>query len=104
MSAADGKSRYSIGRASRRHLVNVIGWSASASLFTFPKHTHNKLAPHRSVMYITDNRPSTSSRSGLGGRLKWPLEQARILAVEDEPRHQKVRRCRPCVKSTRWIS
>jgi len=55
-------------------------------------------------MYITDNIPPTSSRSGLGGRLKWPLEQARILAVEDEPRHQKVRRYRPCVKSTRWIS
>ena len=27
--------------ASRRHRVNVISWSESASLFTFPKHTRN---------------------------------------------------------------
>jgi hypothetical protein len=40
--------------------VNVISWSGRASLFTFPKHTHKKLAPTKSVMYITDNIPSTS--------------------------------------------
>ena len=34
--------RYSIGRASRRHLVNAIGWSMIASPFVFPKHTHKK--------------------------------------------------------------
>ena len=33
-----------------------------------------------------------------------PLQQDRIPAVEDEPRHQKVRRSRPCAKSTHWIS
>jgi len=37
--AAGGKSRYLIGRASWRHLVNAISWSGRASLFTFPKPT-----------------------------------------------------------------
>src|ERR1700687_5779373 len=37
--AADGKSRYLIGRASWRNLANVISWSGRASLLTFPKHT-----------------------------------------------------------------
>ena len=41
---ADGKSRYLIGRASQRHLVNVIGWFARASLFTFPRHTGDIVA------------------------------------------------------------
>ena len=40
--------------------VNVISWSGRASLFTFPKHTSKKLAATKSVMYITDNIPSTS--------------------------------------------
>ena len=51
-----------IGRASRRHLANVICWFGRGSLCTFPKHIHKNSAfrPH-SVMYITDDIPSTSS-------------------------------------------
>jgi hypothetical protein len=57
--------------------VNVISWPARASLFTFPKHTPESSAPPagnvhyrlESVMYITDNAPSTSSELRLpGGR------------------------------------
>ncbi len=33
------QSRSLIGRASRRHLANVISWFGRASLFIFPKHT-----------------------------------------------------------------
>ena len=39
-----------------------------------------------------------------GGRRRWPLQQDRIPAAEDESRHQKVRRNRPCAKSTHRIS
>ena len=39
------------------NLVNVISWSKRASLFTFPKHTRNKVgSPPGSVMYITDSK------------------------------------------------
>jgi DNA-binding transcriptional LysR family regulator len=43
-------------RASRRHLANAITWSARASLFTFPKHTGDKLSipPHGNVHYRQD--------------------------------------------------
>jgi hypothetical protein len=37
-------SRYLIGRAWSRHLVNAIGWSGRASPFIFPKHTDKKRA------------------------------------------------------------
>jgi hypothetical protein len=59
--AADDKSRSLIGKASWRHLVNVISWSGHASLFTFPKHIRKK-RPSRagSVMYITDKPSSTN--------------------------------------------
>ena len=46
-----------IGRASRRHLANVISWSGRAWLFTFPKPTRDKAASYYSVMYITDTIP-----------------------------------------------
>jgi hypothetical protein len=52
-------------------------------------------------MYITDSRPQTNLDSGTqAGRRKWPLQQGRVPAVEDECRHQKVRRNRPRAKST----
>jgi hypothetical protein len=45
LNAADGKSRYLIGVASRQHLANVISWFGLALLFTFPKHTRDIVAP-----------------------------------------------------------
>ena len=48
--------------------MNVISWSESASLITFPKHTCKKSAPTSSVMYITDKTPSFSSQSVLAAR------------------------------------
>ena len=44
-SAAVDRSRSSIGRASRRHPVNAISWSARASPFTFPKHIREQAPP-----------------------------------------------------------
>ena len=40
-----------IDRASRRHLANAISWSARVSLFTFPRHTGDKVSipPHGNV-------------------------------------------------------
>jgi len=35
LNAADGRSRSSIGRASRKRRVNATNWSGRASLFTF---------------------------------------------------------------------
>jgi hypothetical protein len=64
--AAGGKSRYLIGWASWRYLVNAIGWCGHASLFTFPKHTRKK---RKSVMYITDNTPLNELTVKIGGRL-----------------------------------
>src|SRR4249919_4167649 len=87
LSAAAGRSRYLIGRASSKNLVNVISWLERASLFTFPKHTHNKkwTLPIESVMYITDSTSQLryiwrTSRADGG-----VLGQDLILAVEDEP-------------------
>ena len=76
--------------------MNVINWSGRASLFTFPKHTRDIVAPTVSVMYITDTYPKLVHSLHLqGGRRSWPLQQDGIPAGEDEPRHQKVLRKRP---------
>jgi DNA-binding IclR family transcriptional regulator len=41
----DGKSRYLIGAALRRHLANVTSWFGRALLFTCPTHTSDIVAP-----------------------------------------------------------
>ena len=69
--------------------MNAISWSGRASLFTFPKHTRDIVAPTVSVMYITDTYPKLAHKQSS------QVGQDRTLAVEDEPRHQKVRRSRP---------
>jgi hypothetical protein len=45
-----------IGRASWRHLVNVISWSGRASLFTSPTHTGKKSDPTVSIVGNADYR------------------------------------------------
>jgi len=42
---------------------NVIGWFGRASLFTCPRHTGKQRALTESVMYMTDNIPSTCLQS-----------------------------------------
>jgi hypothetical protein len=66
-----------IERASRRHLANAISWSAHASLFTFPRHTGDKVSI-RVVMYITDKFPYTELELGFAGRVATDVASSRI--------------------------
>jgi hypothetical protein len=43
-------------------------------------------------MYITDGMPYISLQSWFSGRRRWPREQDRSPAVENEHNYQKVRR------------
>ena len=62
-----------IGRASWRHLVNVISWSERASLFIFPKHTHNKRAHTRFGNVGYRQHPLDGLTIKIGGRLSSAL-------------------------------